>query len=197
MQNRPSCFELVMPQAIPTQYDNHIIRKLSSMSGQYVDQQAYNAMLKRQDIVLYEVYEIQRPEIAGELSYGISIVHPGKVGKEYFMTKGHFHQILETAEVYYCLAGEGMMVMETPEGEAVVEELRPGKVLYVPPCWAHRSVNTSRQSDLITFYVYPSQAGHDYGTIEERGFRKLVLDVNGCVELADNPNWKNPSSDES
>lgn len=191
MQNRPCSFQIVLPQAIPSHYDHHIVRSLSSMSGQYADQKMYEAMLQQHDSVLYEVYEIQRPEIAGELPHGISIVHPGKVGNEYFMTKGHFHLVLETAEVYYCLAGEGRMVMETPEGESLVEELKPGKVLYVPPRWAHRSVNTSKQDDLITLFVYPGNAGHDYGTIEKSGFRKLVLEVNGAIQIADNPQWQN------
>ncbi len=189
MQDRPSSFHLALDQGIPSCYDSHIVRTLSSMDGQYANPPAYTAMLQQEDTVLYEVYEIHRPEVAGELSHGISIVHPGKVGNEYFMTKGHFHTILETAEVYYCLAGVGMMVMETPEGESSVEELVPGKVLYVPPRWAHRSVNTSRSEDLITFFVYPANAGHDYGTIEKKGFRKLVLEINGKVQVADNPRW--------
>ena len=57
--------------------------------------------------VLYEVYEFKRPEVAGELLHGVSVIHPGLVGNEFFMTKGHFHSLLETAEVYYCLKGEG------------------------------------------------------------------------------------------
>jgi glucose-6-phosphate isomerase len=83
------------------------------------------------------------------------------------------------------------MVMETPEGEACVEALAPGRVLYVPPCWAHRSVCTSRQEDLVTFFVYPGNAGHDYGTIEQKGFRKLVVDCAAGIEIIDNPRWKN------
>ena len=121
--------------------------------------------------------------------YGTSIVHPGKVGDEYWMTKGHFHAVLETAEVYYCLQGEGMMVMETPEGDWAVEELRPGRVLYVPPRWAHRSVNTGADQDLVTLYVYPAHAGHDYGTIQSRGFRKLVVERDGRPCVIDNPRW--------
>ena len=35
---------------------------------------------------------------------------------------------------------------------------------------------TSRQEDLVTFFVYPGHAGHDYGTIEKQGFSKLVLE---------------------
>jgi len=141
-------------------------------------------------VLLYEVDEVRRPEVAGELLHGISIVHPGRVGDEYFMTKGHFHAVLETAEVYYCLKGQGVMVMETPEGEWAVEELRPGRVLYVPPRWAHRSVNTDPDEDLVTFFVYPGDAGHDYGTIEEQGFRKLVLEKNGAPQVVDNPGWR-------
>jgi len=118
---------------------------------------------------------------------GLSIVHPGKVGNEYYMTKGHFHVVLDTAETYYCLQGSGMMVMETPEGDWAVEELRPKRVLYVPPRWAHRSVNIHSNEKLVTFFVYPADAGHDYGTIEKLGFRKLVVEKNGKTQVVDNP----------
>ncbi|HZW05236.1 MAG TPA: glucose-6-phosphate isomerase family protein, partial [Anaerolineaceae bacterium] len=102
---------------------------------------------------------------------------------------GHFHSVLETAEVYTCLKGEGFMVMETPEGDTCVEPLTPGRVLYVPPRWAHRSVCTSRQEDLVTFFAYPANAGHDYGTIEKQGFRKLVVEGKNGIEVIDNPRW--------
>lgn len=105
------------------------------------------------------------------------------------MTKGHFHQVLETAEIYHCLAGTGLIVMETPEGKNAIAELSAGTVLYVPPRWAHRSVNTEEDDDLVTFFVYPAYAGHDYGTIEQRGFRKLVVHREGGPRTIDNPNW--------
>jgi len=188
----PFTFDLIYPQALPSKFDNHLVRRLSSMRGQFADQAAYAAQLEKEDTVLYEVYELKRPEVAGELLHGISIVHPGKVGDEYYMTKGHFHTVLETAEIYECLKGEGVMVMETPEGEWAVEELRPGKILYVPPRWAHRSVNTGSGEDLVTFFVYPGNAGHDYGTIETQGFRKLMLEVGGRPQIVDNPRWLAP-----
>jgi glucose-6-phosphate isomerase len=188
----PFTFTLPMPQVIPSRVDNHIERRLSALRGQFADEASYERMLAVEDRLVYQVYEIQRPEVEGELLMGVSIVHPGKVGQEFFMTKGHFHTVLETAEIYYCLRGEGFMVMETPEGEAAVEPLCPGSVLYVPPRWAHRSVCTSRQEDLVTFFAYPANAGHDYGTIEQQGFRKLVLDGPNGAEIADNPRWKAP-----
>ncbi len=188
MKQRPFTLSISVTDGTLSEYDNHIVRRLSAMEGQYLDEQAYTGVLS-QDPVLYEVYEIKRPESAGELMHGITIVHPGKVGAEYFMTKGHFHTVLDTAEVYYCLKGEGAMVMETPEGEWSVEELRPGRVLYVPPRWAHRSVNTGQREDLVTFFIYPGNAGHDYGSIEQQGFRKLVVENDGRAQIIDNPRW--------
>ena len=188
MKQRPFTFSISVPDESLSEYDNHIVRRLSAMEGQYLDAQAFQAMLS-DDPVLYEVYEIRRPELAGELMNGITIVHPGKVGEEYFMTKGHFHTVLDTAEVYYCLKGDGAMVMETPEGEWSVEELHPGRVLYVPPRWAHRSVNMDPREDLVMFFIYPANAGHDYGTIEQQGFRKLVLERDSRVQIVDNPRW--------
>jgi glucose-6-phosphate isomerase, archaeal len=190
MADQPFSYSLPFPGFQPTYFDNHIVRRLSNLRGQFYDQVAYDAMLAKEDTALYEVYEIKRPEVEGELLSGISIVHPGKVGDEFFMTKGHFHTVLETAELYYCLSGEGFMVMETPEGETAIESLAPGKVLYVPPRWAHRSVCTSSQEDLITFFVYPGHAGHNYGTIEENGFRKLIVEKGNQIEFIDNPHFE-------
>lgn len=192
MKTVPFTFDVSIVNAVLSEYDNHIERYLSAMKGQFADQQAFEALLAEEDKLLYEVYEIKRPEIAGELLNGLSIVHPGKVGNEFNMTKGHFHTVLETAEVYYCLKGHGMMVMETPEGDWAVEPLRPNAVLYVPPRWAHRSVNTSLDEDLVTFFVYPGNAGHDYGTIESQGFRKLVVERDGQPAIIDNPRWLPP-----
>jgi glucose-6-phosphate isomerase len=192
MKTVPYSFDIPAPDFIPSNYDNHIERTLSAMKGQFLDQAAYQAQLDIEDKLLYEVYELKRPEIAGELLHGISIVHPGKVGDEYNMTKGHFHTVLETSEVYYCLKGHGYMVMETPEGAWAIEELLPGRILYVLPRWAHRSVNVSRDEDLITLFIYPGNSGHDYGTIESQGFRKLVIEVDGQAAFIDNPRWKAP-----
>lgn len=189
MPDQPFSFAIAFPGYKPTRVDHHIQRHLSDLKGQYLDQDAYDALMANGDPLLYEVYEIKRPEKVGEILSGISIVHPGRVGDEFNMTKGHFHSVLDTAEIYYCLHGEGFMIMETPEGETDIIALSPGKVLYVPPRWAHRSVCTGRQEDLVTFFAYPANAGHDYGTIEEKGFRKCIVDRGSGIEFVDNPRF--------
>ena len=154
-------------------------RNLSYMKGMFHDEKAYADMLAKGDVKIYDFFELGIPEKEGELACGTSIVYPGKVGDEYFMTKGHFHTILDTAEVYYCLNGHGYMLMESPEGDWEVAEMRPGDAVYVPGRYAHRSINVSSTEVLRTFFVFRADAGHDYGTIEK----------NGKPEVLDNPKW--------
>jgi glucose-6-phosphate isomerase len=142
-------------------------------------------MLDAGDALIYEVYETKRPEVAGELLSGLSIVHAGRVGNEYYMTKGHYHSVRDTGEIYYCMRGEGVLLMENEDGETVVEEFRPGRVVYVTPRWAHRSINTGKD-DLVTFFVYPGNAGHDYATIDTTDFRKRVIERDGAMAVVDN-----------
>lgn len=163
-------------------------RYLSNMKGMFADEAAFQAKLAQEDSLVYEFYELNLPEKPGDLLFGTSIVYPGKVGNEYYMTKGHFHTILDTAEVYYCLQGQGYMLMENPEGDWAAEELTPGKAVYVPGRYAHRSVNTGSEP-MITFFAFRADAGHDYGTIETRGYRKLIVDDGGKPSIVNNPKW--------
>lgn len=105
------------------------------------------------------------------------------------MTKGHFHTILNTAEVYWCLAGEGYMVMENAQGDTIEKLMKPGDALYVPRGYAHRTVNTGKEK-LIVFWTFQADAGHDYATIETKGFHKLIIEKDGKTVIVDNPKWK-------
>lgn len=184
MKSRPFGFP-ILQEAEKWSFDNHIERRLSSLRNKFSDEKAFEEMLNCGDPVIYEVYETRRPEVAGELLSGLSIVHPGTVGPEYFMTKGHYHKVRDTAEIYYCLQGRGVLLMENEAGDTAVEQFRPGRVVYVTPHWAHRSINTGEQ-DLVTFFVYPGHAGHDYATIDTVGFRKRLFVRNGVPTVVDN-----------
>lgn len=165
-------------------------RALSQMKGIFYDDGALDEILIKEDPLVYEFFELKLPSNSSELLFGTSIVYPGKVGSEYFMTKGHFHEVLETAEVYYTLSGSGYMMMETPEGEIKAEALDSGVAVYVPPRWAHRTINTGN-TPLITYFVFRADAGHDYGTIEQKGYHKLIVEgKDGKPEIIDNSKWK-------
>ncbi|WDZ79084.1 glucose-6-phosphate isomerase (plasmid) [Ensifer adhaerens] len=166
-----------------------IRRTLSKMKGMFHDHTAYEAQLAKGDTLLYEFYDMGVPDSEKDVAYGTSITYPGKVGDEYHMTKGHFHTVIDTAEVYYCLRGHGYMMMETPEGKTEWLEFLPGKAVYVPGRWAHRSINVHPTEPLVTFFAFPGNAGHDYGTIESKGFRKLMVERDGKPTVIDNPRW--------
>ncbi len=163
-----------------------ITRRLSDMAGFYRDQDAYAAMLARGDPMIYEVVEAPVPEAQGHVRCGMTILHPGRVGDEYFMTKGHFHEKPGTGEVYYGLSGSGMMLLQTHQGDWRALPIEPGTLAYVPPYWGHRSVNTGTEP-LVLFFAYPGDAGHDYDTIAAGGFVRLVVERSGRPALEENP----------
>ncbi len=171
-------------------HQGSVKRHLSQMAGMYVDGKAHDALLMQEDALVYEFYQLNSPSVPSALLFGTSIVYPGKVGSEYFMTKGHFHAVIDTPEIYYCLRGKGYLVMQTREGKSLIEFLKPGVAVYVPGHFAHRSVNTG-QRPLVTFFTYPANAGHDYETIERTGFRKLIVEKNMIPTVIDNPQWSN------
>jgi glucose-6-phosphate isomerase len=164
-------------------------RRLSQMKGMYNDDAAFENLIAAGDPLVYEFYELGAPGNSGDLAFGTSITYPGKIGNEYFMTKGHFHTILETAEVYYTLSGEGGMLLENPEGDTGFYPMEPGRAVYVPPRYAHRSINTGKVP-LVSFFVFRGDAGHNYATIETKGYRKLVVEGDdGKPQVIDNPRW--------
>ena len=163
-------------------------RYLSQMKGMFADEAAFQAALEKEDSLIYEFHGMPVPETAGDLAFGCSILNPGKIGDEYYFTKGHFHTRLETSEVYYTLSGEGYMVMENPEGSTAEIPLKKNESVYVPRRYAHRTVNTG-SVPLILFFVFDADAGHNYGTIETKGYHKRVVDRDGKPAVIDNLKW--------
>lgn len=179
----PFGVELDLEQGLMLRAKNHLVRRASDMRGYYADPTALERLITDQkDPVHYEVFEVPVPEERGHLMYCISSLQPGLVGEECFMTKGHYHSVPITAEVYLCLRGEGYMVMKTTEGKFAAERMTRGRMVYVPPFWGHRSVNIGSSEPLVSFCVYPADAGHNYGDIAKEGFPKRVFRRAGlCV----------------
>ncbi|MEV0609181.1 glucose-6-phosphate isomerase family protein [Polymorphospora rubra] len=144
-------------------------KRLSDLDGLFADAEAFAARLATEaDRVIYHVDEFRPSGAAGDLITGISTLSAGRVGTEFHMTRGHIHAQHDRTEIYHCLSGHGLMLMETLDGQTVVTELRPGVVAYVPPVHIHRSVNLGDE-DLVTLFCYPADAGQDYGIIARSG----------------------------
>jgi glucose-6-phosphate isomerase len=161
---------------------HHLVRLASDMRGYYQDAASLQALIAQGNPLHYEVFEAPVPQQAGQLMFCLSKLQPGQVGTECFMTKGHYHLLADTAEIYLCLRGEGYVLMRTNSDQGAWEKLKRGRMVYVPPLWGHRSVNTGGEP-LVSFCVYPGDAGHNYGDIEEEGFPKRVFKIGGRIDI--------------
>jgi glucose-6-phosphate isomerase len=163
------------------------VKRLSELAGIYRDRAALAEYISRNgDQVAYEVLDYRKSD--SDLSFGTTIMSPGKIGDEYFMTRGHFHIRRECGEVYYTQSGQGMLLLESRDGEVRAVEMMPGICAFIPPNWAHRSVNIGKEK-LVFVWVCATDAGHEYGEILERGMRQLIVERDNQPQLIENPNY--------
>jgi glucose-6-phosphate isomerase, archaeal len=167
--------------ALEGQVENQ--RRLSALRGCFVDEAAYAAAVAAGDPVLYATSGVESVQGEGQLHYVIGTLEPGKVGDEYYMTKGHIHAWRPAAEVYIGLRGEGtMLLQDEATGECIALPLAAERVVYVPGHTAHRTINTGSEP-LVYWGVLSSAAGHDYGAVAERNFALVVVEVDGQPQV--------------
>ena len=152
-------------------------RHLSDLRGCFADDAAFEAALAENDPLIYTVASVAPADGDGDLHYSLGLILPGKIGGEYFMTKGHLHAWRPAAEFYIGLSGDGVMLLED-ESESRMVELRPNGVIYVPGHTAHRTMNVG-SAPLTYLGIYPAKAGHDYSTIVKNNFRCVVAERDG------------------
>ena len=158
-------------------------RYLKDLRDIYSDHAAFDAALAQANPLVYRVDLIEPAQGEGALHYGIGTIMPGRVGDEYYMTKGHYHSWRSAAEVYIGLSGRGAMLLEhEATGECQLLPLGADSVVYVPGFTAHRTINTADEP-LVYMGVFPAMAGHDYDTIAQRGFRMMVVERDGTPLL--------------
>ncbi|MFE0755966.1 glucose-6-phosphate isomerase [Inquilinus sp. NPDC058860] len=168
------------------------VKTLSDLSGLYGDAAAFAAAAAvGGDRIVYEVQDYRPSAAAGDLIFGVTRMVPGRIGREFFLTRGHIHARADRPEIYTGEAGRGLMLMESPSGEVRIVEITPRTICYVPPYWIHRSVNVG-DGELVMSFCYPADAGQDYGIIEQAGgMRQRILDdgFGGWVAV-DNPDYR-------
>ncbi len=164
---------------------SHVVRHLSDLHGCFADTQAYDDALTQSDPVVYRVATLEPAGGDGQLHYGVGTLMPGRVGAEYYLTKGHLHAWRPAAELYLGLQGEGMLLLEDEAtGATRAVPLVAHSAVYVPGHTAHRTINTGAVP-LTYIGVYPAAAGHDYGAIAARNFGCVVVSVAGRPTVMD------------
>jgi glucose-6-phosphate isomerase len=163
-------------------------RKVSDLSKMFNDKAAVEDNIQKGDHLVYEIRYHPFFTNNSDMALGTTVIFPGKVGNEYHMTKGHFHEREDQPEVYHCVQGEGVLQMMTREGEYVSALWKQDTITHIPPQYAHRVVNTGK-IPLIFVAVFHVAAGHEYDLIEKRGFRYMVVEKDGKMAEVSNPRW--------
>lgn len=153
-------------------------KKLSDLPQIFLDEAARARMDQDQEVYRVRWWSPVPPGDKGGLFWGVTTLHPGKVGQEYFMTHGHFHGNPVSAEYYTPVSGKGLLVRMDRQRSTWAEEMAPGTLHYVRGEHAHRVVNTGDEP-LIFWACWSSDAGYDYGTIREQGFGARVMERDG------------------
>ncbi len=167
-------------------------KRFSDLHGLFQDQAALDARIGESgDAIAYFVEDFRPSDNSGDLIFGVSTLQPGRIGREFLMTRGHIHQRSDRPEIYYCQSGEGVMLMEREDGTTQAAEMRPQSIVYVAPHWIHRSVNVGA-APLVTVFCYPADAGQEYEIIARAGgMRDLVVeDGAGGWTRTPNPRYR-------
>lgn len=187
----PRSFAVDVPCGLMRGTGSSYQKRLKDMQGQYANQEAFaNMALASGDAVAYEVTDHKPSSDAGDVITGVTRMSPGNVDGEFFMTRGHIHSISKRPEMYFCLAGKGVMLMESPDGQSRAVEVPSHTVCYVPPYWIHRSVNVG-STDFVMLFCYPADSGQDYDIIaRSQGMRQRVVKTeDGGWKTVDNQNY--------
>ncbi len=194
----PRLFQVSVETGLLGNADGHYQKRFSDLAGLYADSAAFDRLVAEHgQEIAYEVTSYTAGSRVSDLILGVTRMEPGRVGDEFFLTRGHIHARGDRPEVYYGQAGRGLMQLESPDGEVRVVEMGPQSICYVPPFWIHRSVNVG-DTDLVMMFTYPADSGQDYGIIERSGGMRVRIldDGRGGWRQVPNPDWRPRSKDE-
>jgi len=144
---------------LKTNPDKIIIRKLKDMQNRYK-----NINNNNPEKIIYKVYikDFKTFEL------GLTIIEPGKINKEFFMTKGHKH-LKKRKEIYILLEGKGKLLIENKKIKII--NLKKDKPTIIPSNSGHRLINTGK-TKMKVITIYSKDAGHNYNFKFKKRFFK-------------------------
>ena len=175
-------FEGGMPEARP------LVREFSAMKNYLQDPGAH---YERRDV--YHVYrDLSRPEhaeiiAAAGLEYDITVIPPGKIGREFAKTAGHYHPekpdtSVRYPEVYEVIYGRLFLILQSASDdlerlkEGYLVEAERGEKILIPPGFGHTSVNPGDDALILSnwkargmeglYDAYEARVGAAYYVLE-------------------------------
>jgi glucose-6-phosphate isomerase, archaeal len=160
-------------------------KRLKDLDGIFYDKKAFARIDLQQTAYTVQAWLPVAEGTPGGLYFGTTNLFPGKVGNEFFMTRGHLHTLSDRSEFYWGIRGNGMLIMMDQNRNTWAEQMQPGSLHYIQAHIAHRVANTG-DSTLIFGACWPSDAGHDYDSITMTGFSARLVEIDMKPELISN-----------
>jgi glucose-6-phosphate isomerase, archaeal len=157
-------------------------RTIADLKNVFADEPTRLAMPQDQPAYEVQLYLPVPEGTDGGLYFGNTTIYPGKVGKEYMMTKGHFHAKGDRNEYYLGVRGIGYLLFMDENRQSWVEPMQQGSLHFIGANQAHRVINTGTEP--LTFLAsWPADAGHDYDSIQQNGFSVRIIEKDGIPSI--------------
>ena len=157
-------------------------KNIGQLQHMFLNEKARQQMDQQQQVYRVQANLPVDEGTTGGLFMGTTWIKSGMVGDEYFMTHGHFHQLANRGEYYWGLQGNGVLLLMDEDRNTRAEHMYPCSLHYIPAYTAHRVANIG-DTELSFGACWPSDAGHNYDEIKERGFSKRLINQNGTPTL--------------
>jgi len=123
------------------------------------------ALRKNKNKVIYETFT----DKFSPINLTLTVINPGTIGKEYYMTKGHIHR-KKVPEFYILLEGRGKLIIQK-QSKVKVIDLKKGEIALIPIGYAHRLINTGKKK-LKVLTIYDQESKPDYNIKFKKRFFK-------------------------
>lgn len=168
----------------------------------FPDEVKLDAPIYMMDILSQAPAETQTALDRLRLTYSLVLIPPGKIGREFVKTTGHYHPPIPGTnlgypEVYTQLFGKLWLVLQRRSSndplniiDYRIVEMTPGFVITIPPNYAHCLVNATEEPALMAG-LYGKDFKADYAfTRARRGLAYYLLKgENGKPDLLPNSNY--------
>ena len=134
---------------IKKNYDQLVINRFKDVKHKY-----QNISGIKSNKIIYKVYI----KDYGDFLFGLTVIEPGKINKEFHMTKGHKHNNPDK-EVYILFNGKGKLVVQDKKFKSI--DMKKNILYEISGNAGHRLVNIgSKPLEVLT--IYSRNSGHNY-----------------------------------
>lgn len=183
-----------------------IVRKFSEIKPVLMDPTAQPTPPREEMYYVYRNVALEKDRKTIEenhLTYDITVVPPGRIGREYIKTVGHYHDNIpgkgiSHPELYEILAGKGLFVLQKTDAEykdvitVLLLEAKAGDKIVYPPNYGHIMVNIGDEPLVTANWLCTDYKPLYEPVAEKKGMAYYILaNEKGGYEISANPNYQN------